>query len=154
MMFYFVLIGILFVMEYHVKIHMDAVRTLHEQRPIAHRKIVLKKYYNQGATCNFLKNHPKRIQQLHILAMFAVFAALVYEMPKKGASAAKAGLSLLAGGGLSNLHDRMAKGHVVDYFSFGFGPKRFRNIVFNLADFYIFAGVVLCAIHSFQKEQK
>lgn len=151
-MFYIFMIIMLFIMEYYIKRHMDEVRTLHEQRPIANGKIVLKKYYNSGAACNFLKNRPKTVRHLHLSAMFAVFAALFYEIPKKHAFAAKAGLSFLAGGGLSNLRDRLTKGYVVDYFSFGFGPKRFQKIVFNIADICIFTGIILFTIQSFQKE--
>lgn len=131
---------------------MDQVRTLQEQRPIANGKIILKKYYNSGAAGNFLKDHPKCIRCAHILTLFAVISTLFYIMPEKNASAAKTGLSFLAGGGLSNLHDRLTKGSVIDYVSFGFGPKRFQKLVFNLADFCIFAGILLFFIHSFQKE--
>lgn len=74
-------------------------------------------------------------------------------MPDKQAAPAKTGLSFLAGGGLSNLHDRLVKGHVVDYVSFGFGPKRFQKLVFNMADFFVFAGVVICMVHYIRKER-
>ncbi|MDE6887595.1 MAG: signal peptidase II, partial [Eubacterium sp.] len=60
----------------------------------------------------------------------------------------------LAGGGLSNLYDRLRKGYVVDYFSFGTGPKWFRRLVFNLADFFVFAGVLLCMIQMIRKDGK
>lgn len=151
-MSYIFMIGIIFTVEYYMKKHMDQVRTLQEQRPMANGKIILKKYYNSGSAGNFFKDHPKCIKFAHISTLFAVIATLLYMMPKKNASIAKTGLSLLAGGGLSNLHDRLTKGYVVDYVSFGFGPKRFQKLVFNLADFCIFAGIIFIFIHSFQKE--
>lgn len=151
-MFYIITVGMIFLLEYYVKRHMDEVRTLQEQRPLAGGKIILKKYYNTGAAGSFLKNRPKCVRSVHSSALLAVFAALLYLLPKKNAFAAKAGLSFLAGGGLSNLHDRLTKGHVVDYVSFGFGPKRFQKLVFNIADFFVFAGIFLCIIQSFQKE--
>ena len=151
-MFCIMTIGIIFILEYFIKRHMDKVRTLQEQHSLAGGKIILKKYYNTGVAGNFMKNHPKCVQAIHTSALITVFAALLYAMPKKKISAAKAGLSFLAGGGLSNLHDRVAKGHVVDYVSFGFGPKRFQKLVFNTADFFVFAGIILCMMQSFRKE--
>lgn len=150
-MFCIFVIGMVFLVEYYVKRHMDQVRTLQEQRPVAGGKIILKKYYNTGAAGSFLKNHPKSVLLVHISALFSVFAAVLYFMPKRGAFAAKTGLSFLAGGGLSNLYDRLAKGHVVDYVSFGFGPKQFRNLVFNMSDFFVFAGIFICVLHIFRK---
>lgn len=151
-MFCIIMIGMIFLLEYCVKRHMDRVRTLQEQRSVAGGKMILRKYYNTGAAGNFLENHPKYVRCVHIAALTAVFAALLYAMRKKNAAAAKTGLSFLAGGGLSNLYDRLAKGYVVDYVSFGFGPNWFQKLVFNIADFFVFAGIILCIIQSFQKE--
>lgn len=151
-MFCMIMIGMIFLLEYYVKGHMDKVRTLQEQRPLAGGKVILKKYYNTGTAGNFLKNRPEYVRCIHWSALIAVFAALLYVLPKKNVPAAKAGLSFLAGGGLSNLHDRLAKGYVVDYVSFGFGPKWFQKLVFNMADFFVFTGIILCFIQSFQKE--
>ena len=151
-MFCMIVIGMIFLLEYCVKKHMERARTLQEQRPLACGKVILKKYYNTGAAGNFLKNHPGCVRTVHISAFIAVLAALLYVMPKKNAAAAKAGLSFLAGGGLSNLHDRLKKGYVVDYVSFGFGPKWFQNLVFNIADFFVFAGIILCVIQSLRRE--
>lgn len=151
-MFFFILIGIIFFLEYYVKDHMDKIRTLQEQRSLAGGKLLLKKYYNTGMAGNFLKARPKAACMLHISALLAVAAALLWILPKKHTAVAKTGLSFLAGGGLSNLYDRLTKGHVVDYVSFGFGPKRFRRLVFNLADFFVFSGIFLCIIQVFRKE--
>ena len=51
-------------------------------------------------------------------------------------------LSLIAGGGISNLIDRLAHhGHVIDFLNVGVGPVR--TGIFNLADLAITTGVVL-----------
>lgn len=52
------------------------------------------------------------------------------------------GLAFLVGGALSNVYDRLKKGYVVDYFSFKFK----KNLLFNLADFFIFFGAILSSI--------
>lgn len=49
-------------------------------------------------------------------------------------------LSLIFGGGLGNLTDRINIGYVVDFIDVGFWP------VFNLADSFVSVGVVLLAV--------
>ena len=52
------------------------------------------------------------------------------------------GYALLLGGGISNFIDRMKKGSVTDYVRFPkFPVKKISELVFNLSDFGIFAGV-------------
>ena len=52
------------------------------------------------------------------------------------------GYTLLLGGGISNFIDRMKKGSVTDYVRFPkFPVKKISELVFNLSDFGIFAGV-------------
>ena len=54
---------------------------------------------------------------------------------------------LLFGGGVSNLIDRLINnGRVVDFVSIGIGPLR--TGIFNVADVYIMAGVLLIVLLS------
>ncbi len=152
-MLFIFMTGFIFILEYNIKKHMDHVRTLKEQRLLADGKIILKKYYNTGAAGNFLSSHPVWMCRIHACMLTAVSALLIWSLPKKHAALAKTGLSFLAGGGLSNLYDRLTKGHVIDYVSFGFGPKRFQKLIFNIADFFIFAGILLCMVQILQKEK-
>lgn len=50
-------------------------------------------------------------------------------------------LTLLAGGGIGNLIDRLFRGSVTDFIYFGWGPVR--TGIFNVADMAIVAGVFL-----------
>ena len=152
-MIYIIMAGLVFLLEYYVKRHMDRARSLQEKRVLAGGKVVLKKYYNTGAAGNFLDSHPKGVRYIHMSALFAAFLAFACILQKKGGGMAKTGIAFLVGGGWSNLYDRLTKGHVVDYVSFGFGPKRFRSLVFNMADFFIFAGIFLCMAQVFRKER-
>lgn len=151
-MLFIFLTGSIFILEYYIKKYMDRTGTLQEQRPLFNGKIILKKYYNTGAAGNFLSSRPEWMKRIHAGMLAAVSVLLLCTLPKKRHAFAKTGLSFLAGGGVSNLHDRLSKGHVVDYFSLGFGPKRFRRLVFNLADFFVFAGILLCMIQILAKE--
>ena len=61
----------------------------------------------------------------------------------EGRKADRIGFALITAGGLSNLYDRLKRGYVVDYFSIR--CKYLEKIVFNLGDFFIFAGSALIA---------
>ena len=59
-------------------------------------------------------------------------------------------LSLVCGGGLSNLIDRVVQdGRVVDFMNVGVGPLR--TGIFNVADMAITAAAILLAMDSFRK---
>ena len=49
----------------------------------------------------------------------------------------KAGLSLMAAGSISNMFDRLVRGHVVDYVGFRLEDKHLEGITYNFADFFI-----------------
>jgi signal peptidase II len=51
--------------------------------------------------------------------------------------------SLIVGGGMSNLLDRIFRGYVVDYIQLSFFPP-----AFNLSDFCICAGCILLSVHT------
>ena len=129
--------------EYVIKKHVDETQPLSGQHVLAGGRIILKKYHNAGAAGNILKDSPRLMLCIHAAVLGGVVTELLRLFPQKDAGVAKTGLALLAGGGLSNLYDRLTKGYVTDYVSFGFGPARFRKLVFNLADFCIFAGALL-----------
>ncbi len=151
-MLWITVIAGIFFLEYVIKKYMDRKLALDEQRPRFGGRIVLKKYYNTGSAGNLMSRSPKAVRCVHTVVLGLTAGMLAAAVPAKHAAAAKMGLSFLAGGGLSNLHDRMTKGHVVDYFSFGFGPQKFRKLVFNTADLFIFAGVLLCMAHTIGKD--
>lgn len=68
--------------------------------------------------------------------------ALGRERRQTKVSVAGIGYALILGGGLSNFIDRVKKGTVTDYLRFpNFPIKKISNLVFNLSDFGIFAGV-------------
>ena len=52
-------------------------------------------------------------------------------------------LVLMAGGGLSNLTDRISQGYVDDYISMAHGPGKLQKLVFNLSDILVLAGAGL-----------
>ena len=72
----------------------------------------------------------------------AIAAFLCYVLLDSGCSHSQlAGLSLICGGGISNLVDRWAHGYVRDFLNVGLGP--IRTGIFNLADVALMAGCLL-----------
>lgn len=85
-----------------------------------------------------------RFLVLTIIVAFFLVAATVYlfRSPQMGTARA-IGLSLLIGGGISNLIDRAFRegGRVIDFLNLGVGDLR--TGIFNIADIAIMAGIAL-----------
>lgn len=109
-------------------------------------RILLHRYDNRGAALNFLEKRPRAVRNLCGGFLLAVGICWAFLLRRKDNPGVLLGLSLLLGGGGSNLYDRVTKGYVVDYFSFRTPWKWLNRIVFNVSDFCIFAGSILVAV--------
>ena len=97
---------------------------------------------NKGAASGVLAKHPKILKTISAAMLCFCALALGKERQKGKATMAGVGYALLLGGGLSNFIDRVKKGSVTDYIRFPkFPVKKISELVFNLSDFGIFAGV-------------
>ena len=95
---------------------------------------------NTGAAFSMLQGHPLL---LIILPGILICIALLYMLvnSKTMKPIFLISLALICGGGLGNLTDRFAYGHVIDMFDFGFFP------VFNVADIAVVVGCGLLVIY-------
>lgn len=97
---------------------------------------------NKGAASGILAKHPKVLKTISAVMLCFCALALGKERQKGKVTMTGVGYALLLGGGLSNFIDRMKKGSVTDYVRFPkFPVKKISELVFNLSDFGIFAGV-------------
>ena len=97
---------------------------------------------NKGAASGILEKHPKMLKIISAVMLCVCVLALGKERKKRKITMAGIGYALLLGGGFSNFIDRMEKGSVTDYVRFPkFPVRKISNLVFNLSDFGIFAGV-------------
>lgn len=97
---------------------------------------------NKGAASGILAKHPKILKGISAVMLCFCALALGRERQKGKVTMTGIGYALLLGGGLSNFIDRMKKGSVTDYVRFPkFPVKKISELVFNLSDFGIFAGV-------------
>lgn len=109
-------------------------------------KILLYKNHNPGFPFGFLKEKAEIVRMIPLALISFLGGMLAWMMTKKGNMIEKLSLSLVIGGAISNLYDRLARGYVVDYFSFQFG--RLKKVVFNLGDMFIFLGAMILLIWS------
>lgn len=108
---------------------------------------------NTGAFLGLGSSLPEHLRQLIFTGLVGLFllGLLIYILLSRELSFyQRICLSLVCGGGISNLIDRLAyDGRVIDFMNVGIGPLR--TGIFNIADMAITAGAVLLVIDSFRK---
>jgi signal peptidase II len=143
----YILIVIAFVIiEYNIKNYMDENKQLGERQEILKGKIIIRKHYNEGAFLNFLENKKEMLKTISCICLGLLLLLFAITLPKKGNKLFKLGLALALGGAISNVADRILKGHVVDYFSIN--HKKLKSVIFNLADIAIMLGSTLIFLSS------
>ena len=145
MVYLLIVLGI-FALEYNLKNYTDSHRLQGAKEERFGGKLILRNYHNSEGGFGIFKKNP----QLGVKISGVVLVYVIWEFVKAlfggAAFLVKLGLSLVTGGGLSNYYDRVTKGYVTDYFSFGVKNKKLKNTVFNLSDFFIFIGAVLFVV--------
>ena len=100
--------------------------------------------HNEGAAFSFLSNAGGWQRWLFISLGVVVSAAILFwlrRLPAKGQALLAAGLSLILGGALGNVIDRVLQGYVIDFIRVHYGEHYFP--AFNVADSAITIGAVL-----------
>ncbi|MCD8548894.1 MAG: signal peptidase II [Aeromonadaceae bacterium] len=102
--------------------------------------------YNKGAAFSFLADQPGWQRWFFTLFALGVSSALLVWLRKLPAAArwSPIAYSLIIGGALGNLIDRLAYGHVVDFIDFHVGQWHYP--AFNLADSAICVGAVMIVL--------
>ncbi len=150
-MFYILIVLAVVALEYKLKNHIDRTMELGEKKAICNGKIILKKQYNRGMFLNFMENKVDIVKKVTVAILGFLILIFACLLPRKGNRLLKLGLSLCLGGAISNVSDRLQKGHVIDYFSFN--CKKLKTIVFNISDMCIFAGAFLLLLDSLLTER-
>jgi signal peptidase II len=104
---------------------------------------------NNGAAFSIFQN-----QQVLILlvTVFALFFINNYLKNNNINKLEMFSYSMITGGILGNLFDRLCLGYVIDFFDFRFWTYHYP--VFNMADVFIVVGVILLMIYSFIEWRK
>lgn len=106
--------------------------------------------HNSGAAFSFLAGAGGWQRLFFILVASAASAVILYLLRKHGQQTLFAlALSLVLGGALGNLIDRIRWGYVVDFLDFYYGNHHWP--AFNVADMAITGGVILLVWDSMRK---
>ncbi len=146
---YLLLVVSIFGLDEGIKQRIDKKEPLRKERRVPKLPVVIEKYYNNGAALNLLAKNPKIMLGLHSACMAGLMTIYGFVL-RKGNTGLKTGMSMMVGGGLSNLWDRIHKKHVVDYIRFDTPWKRFSRIVFNISDFFIFIGAAVSMLFAYR----
>lgn len=145
-MLYILIIVAFVIVESRIKGFIETNVSSEENREILKGKVIIRKYYNEGAFLNFLENKKELVKTVSGILLGLLLLLFAIMLPKKGNKLFKLGLALVLGGAISNVSDRFNRGKVIDYFSFN--CKKLKSIVFNLADMAIFLGSFLMLLSS------
>jgi signal peptidase II len=108
--------------------------------------------YNAGAAFSFLSDASGWQRWFFSIIAAGASALIVYLLRKHAADRLFCiALSLILGGALGNLWDRITIGHVVDFLDFHAGGYHWP--AFNVADSAIFMGAMLMVIDSFRRKE-
>lgn len=145
-MVYFAVIAVVFFGELLIKNRIEAKQEAEETKKLLGGRILIRKFHNKGLA--FGRGGGRQPLIAAVSLGMAVCCTLLFliSFGRRGGALLNTGLALLLGGAYSNTYDRLKRRYVVDYFSFGVKWKRLQNIIFNLSDFCIMIGAMLCAI--------
>lgn len=109
-------------------------------------KLLLRRHHNKGAMLNLGTKRSAAVKWVSVCLAIVLTAVFLFSLGRRGNHLLRAGLALLLGGAFSNTYDRLKRGFVVDYVSFGVKWKPLRSVVFNISDFCIIIGAFLSVI--------
>ena len=138
--------GVLYFIDRTIKRNVESKMTVGEEHDLGHGHFKLCLHHNYGSAGNMGAGNPKYVKMLSLLLTVLVNALFFFNLfSKKNTEklSESFGLALLASGALSNTYDRMTRGYVTDYLRIMHGPKWFKRLIWNLADFGIIVGAII-----------
>ena len=114
---------------------------------------ILIKVENTGAFLGMGSELPEslRILLLIVLPIIVLISITIYTYIDKTLDKISIiGFSLIIGGGIGNIFDRIVYGSVTDFLYLDFGGM-FKTGIFNIADLSVTTGMILILIYSFKK---
>lgn len=140
---YAALVSSVFAGDFFLKKQIEEHYDEEKRKEILNGKIVVRKSHNSGAVLNFMEKRPDIVKKACGIVLLILGMIWFLALHRKDNPGVMMGLSLLIGGGASNLYDRVSRGYVVDYFSFQTPWKCINRVVFNLSDMCVFVGGII-----------
>ena len=117
---------------------------MHEVRPLIHGLLNLTRVHNTGAAFGLMAGQPSMLRTLFFLGVSLVAMGVVlwmfFRLPQNQ-KVEHVALSLIFGGALGNVIDRVRLGEVIDFIDVYF--RSYHWPAFNVADSAITTGVIL-----------
>ncbi|MEG0216514.1 MAG: signal peptidase II [Hungatella sp.] len=108
-------------------------------------KIVLYQNHNDGFPFGLFRSQQELVRSVPLVITSALGGIFFWLCQRKGQMVEKMAVSMMLGGALSNLYDRLVRHYVVDYFSIQW--KNLKKVVFNLGDIFIFLGTGILLVN-------
>ena len=125
-----------------------------EKRDIKNTPVIWTLHHNKGIACENLKDKPNLVKIMSAGSLAGLIACLMLQFKNKGGWVSRLGLSLMIGGGIANLADRLDDGEVTDYIQFKTDIPKIKKLVFNIADLAIIAGALIFIISKIVRSLK
>lgn len=145
-MIYILIALVIFLLDWNIKNYIEKNFNAGEKKELLKGKITVLKQYNQGFSFSILKDKAKYVKNISAFVFGILLFVYLIVLPQKNKALKKIGMSLCLGGAASNVTDRIKRGYVIDYFSINVKP--IKNLVFNLADIFIFIGCFITMLSS------
>ena len=130
--------------DYYIKKKINTSEEKNLKKKCLGGRLIVRNCHNHGMMLGILKNIDKEL--LRNLASMVLGGAIweyIRTSGEKGTRISKLGLSMILGGGLNNYTERRRKGYVTDYVSLNVENPKFKKVVFNISDLFIFSGALL-----------
>lgn len=141
-MIYVMIIIVVFAIDRITKMSAEKKLSAGKDKKILGGFIELKLFKNKGIMLGYLRKWTVLVRVINVIGVIVASIIFVIILKGKQNTVTRLGLSALLGGAFGNVYDRLRHGEVTDFFAFKFK----RNIIFNLADMFIFLGGILTCI--------
>lgn len=139
-MIWIMIVIAVFTIDYIIKKWAEKNLKGKRRQPIGKTGCSLILIHNKGFAGSKMKDRPQVVKAVHTAMLVSFgFLCVILGYFKKGNGLTAFGISLILGGGASNLYDRFKKGYVTDYLGLPVAKK----LVFNFSDLCIFAGALI-----------
>jgi len=145
--------GLIVVIDQLTKIVVDGSFRYGERLSVIPGLFDLTLLYNRGAAFSFLANHDGWQRWFFTIIGFGATALIVWLLSRHGNQRLFAtAITLILGGAVGNVIDRMVHGHVVDFLLFHY--ERWFFPAFNIADMAITMGAILLIVDELRRVRR
>lgn len=146
-LYFFILVLVIFFLDVGSKLFVMNEMSLYESIPLI-PYFSLTYVHNVGAAFSLLSGQRWFLAFVAALISIIILVMIYLDKNKRGE---KIALSLILGGALGNLFDRIYHGYVIDFFDFYIGDWHYP--IFNIADCAICIGFILFFIMQFMHKK-